>query len=150
MRNRRCVRCEQDLRLATVADVEVDLCPGCGGLWLDHQELQRLAELPNESLAGLSQVLRKAEGEGNPYRQAAWAEHSESERLDVPCPACAGGKLTRALVGQIAVEVCSGCAGVFLDSGELEQAIGEVRDRKEKLATIAAMAKSVTTRGTIG
>ena len=150
MSSRRCVKCEQELRLATVGDVEVDLCPACGGLWLDHQELQQLAEMPNEKLVGLQDLVRKSGTEGNPYRQAAWAEHSEAERLDLPCPACASGKLTRAVVGNINLEVCSGCAGVFLDAGELEQAIGEVRDRREKLATIAAMARSVSTRGTIG
>lgn len=149
MGSRRCVKCEQDFLRKLVGDVEVDLCPGCGGLWLDHSELQRLAELPNEHLVGLQAFVQKTDNDANPYRQADWAQHSEAERLDVACPACPG-KLTRAQVGSIQVEVCSGCAGVFLDAGELEQAIGEVRDRKEKLATIAAMARSVTTRGTIG
>jgi len=150
MGKRVCIRCAQELRLATVGGVEVDLCPGCGGLWLDREELQQLAEMPNEELRGLQDLVRKGGEEGNPYRQAAWADRSDRERLDIPCPGCGVGKLTHALVGNTQLEICSGCAGVFLDAGELEQAIGEVRDRPEKLATVAAMARSVTTRGTIG
>jgi Zn-finger nucleic acid-binding protein len=151
MSMRLCVKCGENLRPTTVGTVEVDLCSGCGGLWLDHEELQELAELPDDAFAGLRALVRKSSQAGEtPYRASAEPQRSETQRLDVPCPACEGGKLTHATVGSIGLEVCSGCAGVFLDAGELEVAIREVRGRKEKLATIAAMARSVTTRGTIG
>jgi len=36
------VKCTSVLDKARVGDVEVDLCPSCGGLWLDHGEIERL------------------------------------------------------------------------------------------------------------
>jgi Zn-finger nucleic acid-binding protein len=143
MVTRNCVRCGQVFRATSVGDVEVDLCRGCGGLWLDHQELQQLAEMSDDELDGLRKLIRSGE------KKAAPAVRAEPLRIDAPCPSCAG-KLTHAMVGGVTLEVCSRCAGVFLDAGELDNATAEVRGRQEKLATIAAMARSVTTSGTIG
>jgi uncharacterized protein len=143
MNTRSCVRCGTSLSPTTVGSVEVDVCPGCGGLWLDHQELQQLAEMSDDALDGLRALIRKGEHKG------AGAKRTDEGRLDAPCPACAG-KLTHAMVGAVSLEACSGCAGVFLDAGELDRATAEVRGRQEKLATIAAMARSMRTRGTIG
>jgi Zn-finger nucleic acid-binding protein len=151
MPKRACVRCGTDFNLAAVGSVEVDVCRTCGGLWLDASELQQLSEMKDEALQGLHELVRRgAESKGGaPYRSGAPDPTSEERRLDSPCPACTG-KLTSAVVGSIHVELCSGCGGVFLDPGELELATAEVRGRAEKLATIAAMARTVSTHGTIG
>lgn len=147
---RDCVKCGAGFEQAKVGPVEVDFCPSCGGLWLDHQELQQLAGMPDEALAGLREVLRRAvESSGASGRPAA-AERTDEQRLDVSCPACRQGKLTHAEVGDVGLEICSGCAGVFIDAGELDRATAEVRERGKTLATIASMARSVTTRGSIG
>jgi Zn-finger nucleic acid-binding protein len=34
-----CVKCTSILDKSMVGDVEVDLCPKCGGLWLDYGEV---------------------------------------------------------------------------------------------------------------
>lgn len=151
MTKRACVRCGAELKLSTVGSVEVDVCGTCGGLWLDHKELQQLAEMKDQELEALYELVRRgAESKaGAPYRTATPDPTSEEHRLESPCPACTG-KLTSAVVGSVHVELCSRCAGVFLDPGELELATAEVRGRAEKLATIAAMARTVSTHGTIG
>ena len=38
--HRTCVKCTSVLDKSMVGDVEVDLCPSCGGLWLDRGELE--------------------------------------------------------------------------------------------------------------
>ncbi len=37
-----CPRCAHRLRRTTRGSVEVDVCGGCGGVWLDHGELEAL------------------------------------------------------------------------------------------------------------
>jgi Zn-finger nucleic acid-binding protein len=41
----RCPRCATiDLQLADRQGVEIDVCPGCRGVWLDRGELEKLIE----------------------------------------------------------------------------------------------------------
>lgn len=41
---RECPRCDRTLTAFTVADVNVDGCNGCGGVWFDADELAQLAQ----------------------------------------------------------------------------------------------------------
>ena len=144
MRKRCCIKCGEDLSRRDVAGVGVDLCPTCGGLWLDRRELQQLAAMPEQVAELLALQRPKAEG-GPPSSEAA-----ERSRLDSPCPAC-GGKLALAVVGGVNLEMCNACGGVFLDAEELGKATAEVERREGfQLASVAALARSVSTRGTIG
>lgn len=43
-----CPKCSTRLRQATVRGVQVDECPGCGGLWLDKGELEAIAKSEND------------------------------------------------------------------------------------------------------
>ncbi len=152
MRKLSCVKCGAELKLKQVGSVEIDWCLRCGGLWLDKSELQQLASMDEAALEELYEDLgeaAEATGQTSPYRSAAAEEISDARRLDSPCPACAG-KLTSGLVGEITLEICSACGGVFLDAGELAGATAQIRGRGHQLATIAALARSVSTRGTIG
>lgn len=45
---RRCVDCNVQLDVLTRQGVEIDQCGGCGGIWLDRDELERLIELSIE------------------------------------------------------------------------------------------------------
>ena len=40
----RCPHCESDLRAYDRHGVEIDLCPGCRGVWLDRGELDKIIE----------------------------------------------------------------------------------------------------------
>jgi Zn-finger nucleic acid-binding protein len=111
--NLTCVKCTSVLDKATVGGIEVDLCPDCGGLWLDAGEIERLGGADNNQVSGL---------------RAALAGSAAAERSDTPtaCPACPGG-LVEVKLGTIQIEYCKRCRGVFLDKGELDAAMAAVK-----------------------
>jgi Zn-finger nucleic acid-binding protein len=38
-----CPKCSKDMKIKTIMDVELDICPSCKGVWLDEGELGKLA-----------------------------------------------------------------------------------------------------------
>jgi Zn-finger nucleic acid-binding protein len=112
-----CVKCNSILDKATFQGLEVDLCPKCGGLWLDRGEITRAAKLPEAELARLRTLLT---GKAGPPPVP-----SENK---APCPACPGS-LSEVLLGTVHVDYCNKCHGLFLDKGELEAAVTAVRER---------------------
>lgn len=112
-----CVKCNSILDRATFEGLEVDLCPRCGGLWLDRGEITRAARLPDQELSRLRALLTDV---GGPPPLA-----SDST---TPCPAC-DGKLDEVMLGSVHVDFCDSCQGLFLDRGELEEALRAVRER---------------------
>lgn len=111
-----CVKCTSVLDRATLEGLEVDLCPSCGGLWLDRGELTRAARLPESELTRLRELLSETAGAPPPL---------PTSHL-VPCPACAGN-LAEVMLGNVRVDHCAACHGVFLDRGEMEEALIAVR-----------------------
>lgn len=110
-----CVKCTSVLDRAEFEGLEVDLCPSCGGLWLDRGEITRAARLPETELTRLRTLVSEA----NP------SAHLDSEN-NVPCPAC-HGLLAEFVLGSVRVDCCSVCHGIFLDRDELEEALIAVR-----------------------
>lgn len=108
-----CVRCNSVLDKQTVAAIEVDVCPACGGVWLDKGELERLNRVPRDAVDGLRQALGGGEQAGVSATQTA-------------CPVCPG-KLSEVKLGRLQIDVCTRCRGVFLDKGEFEAALAAVR-----------------------
>lgn len=115
-------RCPRDgvalaaVALATGEGATVDTCGDCGGFFLDKNELLRLT-----GDRRLNSVLRDEAG----VQPAA-----------IGCPAC-GTSMVREIVrvrdtepdaiealpvdgGRVAVDVCPGCFGLWLDRGELD------------------------------
>ena len=115
--NLTCVKCTSVLDRASFEGLEVDLCPRCGGLWLDRGEITRAARLPEGEIARLRGLL--VESSGPPPLATSHL---------VPCPAC-NGSLAEVLLGNVHVDYCSSCHGIFLDRGELEHALTAVRAR---------------------
>jgi Zn-finger nucleic acid-binding protein len=111
--NLTCVKCTSVLDKARVGDVEVDLCPSCGGLWLDHGEIERLGRGKSEDLNRLRSALT-----------GSAAPDAPSETTTA-CPACPG-QLNVVVLGPINVEYCNKCHGIFLDKGELDAAVKAV------------------------
>ena len=128
-----CVKCTSVLDRATFEGLEVDLCPQCGGLWLDRGELTRAARLPEAELKRLRTTLAES---GTPDAPATDDK--------IPCPACPG-ELTEVVLGAVHVDYCGSCHGIFLDRGELEEALAAVRskDASANGASILAAALSV-------
>ena len=127
-----CVKCNSILDRATFQGLEVDLCPKCGGLWLDRGEITRAAQLPEKELARLRNLLRGSSGPP-PVPTANKA----------PCPACEG-QLSEVLLGQVHVDYCGTCHGIFLDRGELEDAITAVRARDRNTSPSEVIAAAIS------
>ncbi|PKN21114.1 MAG: hypothetical protein CVU65_17495 [Deltaproteobacteria bacterium HGW-Deltaproteobacteria-22] len=95
-------------------DVEVDICTECGGIWLDHGELEAIQSIREndyrEQVKEAPNFLRQAE---------ELARQKESPLLT--CPHCAVEMARReyGYTSQILIDVCSYCGGVWLDPGEL-------------------------------
>jgi len=117
-----CVKCNSVLDRATFQGLEVDVCPKCGGLWLDRGEITRAAKLPEAELGRLRGLLTGAKGP--PPVPTENVAH---------CPACPGN-LAEMLLGNVHVDYCGKCHGIFLDRGELSAAIEAVRAKARDTA----------------
>jgi uncharacterized protein len=112
--NLACVKCTSVLDKSRVGDVEVDLCPSCGGLWLDHGEIERIGRGKTDEVERLRGALT---GSMNPEPPSETTNN---------CPACPG-QLKEVVLGPVHVDYCQKCHGVFLDKGELDQAVSAVK-----------------------
>jgi Zn-finger nucleic acid-binding protein len=107
-----CPKCDEVLDRLSSGGVEVDICESCGGIWLDRGELAKLKIRANtEDLAQLAQ--RASGGRVVPPTSA---------RIKLPCPVCEG-VLLPLQIGQVAIDRCQSCQGLWLDRGELEAAL---------------------------
>ena len=89
--------------------LEIDCCPECWGLWFDADELRRFYSADD---------LKK---EFLPSRTYKPGSHTfEITTKPRRCPRCPVS-LTRTQVGDIFVDVCPKCTGVWLDDGELDR-----------------------------
>ena len=110
-----CPACpETSLHHLRAGELEIDLCPHCQGLWFDAEELRR--SLPDAELA--RQIAHYAQ------TSPAGAPILGSGERD--CPRCRV-RLRETPVGQVPVDYCPRCRGIWLDHGELTQAIAEYR-----------------------
>ena len=126
-----CVKCTSILDKSMVGDVEVDLCPKCGGLWLDYGEVAKLAVLPENEVEPLKALLKGAAG-----------PPPVPTDTKIPCPACPG-QLKEVVLGNIHVDYCTKCKGLFLDKGELEGAIAAVRPKARAAASASKVVAAV-------
>jgi uncharacterized protein len=135
---RTCIKCKHDMIPQLVQKVEVDVCPNCGGLWLDKDEIRELSKKSDKDLSDLRKILQQSEKKG----------FKPPTTVKEPCPACSG-KLSVAVLGPIFVEHCTSCDGIYLDKGEMDEIIKILKVSGDKIATIVALAKTVVTSGTI-
>jgi Zn-finger nucleic acid-binding protein len=129
--NRCCVKCDSILDRGTYAGVEVDLCPRCGGLWLDKGEIERIGQATSAQLEELKRLLL-----GDPKNRPAASD------LTTACPACTG-TLKEVVLGPIKVDFCVRCHGVWLDRGELDAGVLATRGKGD-LAAILRVAVATT------
>jgi len=123
-----CLKCTSVLDKARIEDVEVDLCPACGGLWLDHGEVERLSRKMESELDRLRRLLRaKAQPPAVP------------SEVQYACPACTA-PVKEVLLADIHIDYCTSCKGVFLDRGELDGAVRAVKDMEMTVPQIIAAA----------
>jgi Zn-finger nucleic acid-binding protein len=122
----KCPACFNELRPLQVGSLVVDACQGgCGGIWFDAFELQRVDE--------------EEEAAGGPLLEIARDPRvlvDSSRKRE--CPRCAGVKLHRHFFSakrRVEVDQCPNCGGYWLDAGEL----ASIRAEKSAGARAAQM-----------
>ncbi len=118
----KCPACEHDLTEMTIQELEIDICKGgCGGIWFDNWEIQRVDE-PHE---GLGEDLLDIETDPEIV-----VDHTK-KRL---CPKCDGMPLMRhffSVKQNVEVDECPSCGGFWLDPGELADIRSLFRNEEE-------------------
>jgi uncharacterized protein len=105
----KCPVCESSLTAVQAGSVAVDVClGGCGGIWFDNFELQKLDD-PQE-LAGqmLVNLKKRADLQIDP------TQRRKCPRCDIVMMRHFFSPLRR-----VEVDECPGCGGYWLDAGEL-------------------------------
>ena len=118
-----CTVCGNSLKEIDVGDIKVDVCEdGCGGIWFDRFELEKVDE-PHETEGELLLHIRRGEG----------------VRVDMEkrrnCPRCRDTIMMRHFFSvrkEVEVDECPKCAGTWLDFGELGQIREEFRSEDER------------------
>lgn len=98
--SRLCPRDDTPFHEQRAGRVNVDVCPTCHGTFLDGIELKRV--VGDHSLA------------------LALADAPGSTRSPIDCPGC-GAPMYLDRVGDVELDHCRGCLGVWLDAGEVER-----------------------------
>lgn len=113
------MECPQDhtsLREANYeAEIRVDQCPKCGGIWLDSGELEAIQTTHEKQYA--DELVKMADLGGEAFSLALAKQAPE-----VACPKCEK-LLDRREYGycsQILIDHCPSCGGIWLDKGELQ------------------------------
>ena len=100
-----CPKCSEGMQKVRHSAIEIDRCRGCGGIWFDLLELEKLVR--QEGSARIDT--------GNP---------DTGEKFDkvgrIDCPVCHSPMIRMVDANQphIRYEACKICSGVFLDAGE--------------------------------
>ena len=119
----KCPACANQLQPVTIENVTVDVCKdGCGGVWFDNFEIKKFDE-PHESAGNILEQLQT--------RSDTAIEPDKRYK----CPKCDDVVMMRhffSVKKQITVDECPGCAGYFLDAGELKQIRSLFKTEAEK------------------
>jgi Zn-finger nucleic acid-binding protein len=112
----KCPACKNDLKEIKIEGIAVDVCQnGCGGIWFDKFELQKVDE-PHESAGEKLLDLGRD--------PSVVVDHNA--RLN--CPKCDNTVMMRhffSVKKEVEVDECPNCSGFWLDFGEL----GKIRDQ---------------------
>lgn len=103
-----CPRCSQTLQITRMGNVEVDGCPGCGGVWFDDKELTAVAQTHAVQLGVLEDRFQAGQPAGG-------------RRGTMQCPTCqhALAEFEFKHSPGIKLDACQQCKGIWVDDGEL-------------------------------
>jgi len=136
-----CMRCNAVMSSERVGDISVDVCPDCGGIWLDKGEL--------------SQIVRERIEDAEVDERLLWKEADKFKgRLsEIICPHC-GSRMVEMRHGPDgpAIDICAGCGGVFLDKDELGAILKQAAKAKgeEHAVTSALTSNSSSLASALG
>ncbi len=125
-----CPKCDRNALIPQPTrdpDAQVDRCRECGGLWFGKGSL-------TGALAVAAKDLKVLDG---------------ASPTDLPCPTCSK-PLCRFKYPQtmVAVDMCRGCSGIWLDKGELRE-IQAVRSHLQAVGELQAHAPVTGLKGTL-
>ena len=131
----KCPACGRELVEMVAGGITVDVCKGgCGGVWFDNFELQKVDNHSESS----GEALLDVERDGN-----VAVDHEARKK----CPKCDDLVMMRHFSGvkkEVEVDECPGCGGFWLDFGELAQIRSQFTTEAEKdQATAAYFSKEV-------
>ncbi len=113
-----CPSCKTDLEKAIMANVEIDYCPRCLGIWFEENELNIAKDAKDIDLRWLDIDL---------WQDKKRFEISKKTRQ---CPVCRLPLYEVKYGGSnVAVDVCSLCKGVWLDRGEFKNIIDYLKKK---------------------
>jgi len=105
-----CPACARQLQGKTTGPIKVDVCDGgCGGIWFDRFELQKVDESHEAACEPLLQVAVDSIVQIDPKKRTT-------------CPRCTGQIMMRHFFSakrKVEVDECPKCTGFWLDVGEL-------------------------------
>jgi len=118
-----CPACNHTLSEHTISGVTVDICRGgCGGVWFDNHELDKVDESFEPADEGLLDV---------PCDPAPIMDNTARRN----CPRCDDMVMMRhcfTVRREIEVDECPACGGVFLDHGELAAIRGQFASEDDR------------------
>jgi len=106
----KCPTCGNELTQVIAGEIVADVCKnGCGGIWFDHYEFEKIDE--------------KHEAEGEPLlhierNPSVKVIHGEKRK----CPCCSDIVMMQhffSVKEQVELDECPKCGGIWLDAGEL-------------------------------
>jgi|ERR1043166_1715427 Zn-finger nucleic acid-binding protein len=138
----KCPSCKSPLLEKNAGGMTLDICyGGCGGIWFDAAELERVTA---RAAATLHTIWQSPIGRLN--------------RAGPPlCPRCPGQVLQRKWFSEmksVEIDQCPGCDGIWLDAGEFSRIYEEIKGPKvappgwaSAMAEAAAVVKQTSLGG---
>ncbi len=116
-----CPFCKTAMQLTPSGELPMETCAACGAVWFEGEALTKVM---GGSTADA--LLRRAKNESGQCKGCRagldFVTHCSVCGTRAPtCPSCGHAPLPVVEAMGVPMEVCSGCAGVALDAGELEQ-----------------------------
>lgn len=127
----KCPACFNELTTRQAGSIAVDVCQGgCGGIWFDAFEMQKVDDLNERAGEALLDIQRDETLKVDETRKRS-------------CPRCPDVKLKRhyySAARRVQVDQCPNCGGYWLDSGELAL----IRTEKAAAVTPSADQKNLS------
>lgn len=114
----KCPACKNPLREKSAGEMTLDMCyGGCGGIWFDATELQRVSARAATTLHSI------------------WNVPTSHVKLTEPrrCPRCPELILERKWFSdlqKVEIDQCGKCGGIWLDAGEFSRIYDEIKGAK--------------------
>jgi len=130
-----CPACGNELSKITINNIEFDVCKkGCGGVWFDWFELQKVDEQDEAAGEALLDI------EKNPDVKIDFSKKRT-------CPKCGDVVMMQHFFNvkrEVMVDECPKCGGFWLDFGELKKIRNQFRTEEERDKAARKFVKEVT------